>query len=98
MVKKLTLRDLTKTELLELLDRYVYSVSDREIVRIRYNSLIRKAGDATVEAINAMKSYEKTTGARSIEPNKSAAEKYNKAMEFYNQAQELKSLEHIGQV
>ncbi len=98
MVKTLTLRDLTKTELLELLDRYVYSVSEREIVRIRYNSLIRKAGDATVEAINAMKSYEKANGAHSIKPNKSATEKYSKAMEFYNQAQELKSLEHTGRV
>ncbi len=94
MAKSLTLKDLTKAELLELLDKYVFSITDREIVRVRYNSLIRRAGAATADALTNMEIIENSKDMHKNETD--AKRKYNEAMKLYSEAQKIKSLETSG--
>ncbi len=96
MAKKLTLNDLTKAELLEILNRYVFSVTDREIIRVRYNSLIQKAGAVKAEALTDLKTQKKKRGKSGPNVKKIVAKKYNRAMRLYTQAQKLKSQEYSG--
>lgn len=94
MGSKLTLKDLTKAELLELLDKYVFSVSDKEIIRVRYNSLIRKAGAASAKAITDMNSPEKHRNEKDQKSNRnSALKKYDQAMRLIHRAEKLRTTE-----
>jgi len=82
MAGKLTINDLTKEELLELIiyRGLNHSINIRDIERVRWNTMIRKAKKMAEEACAEMEAH---TGPENWPTYKKAADKFDRAMELY---------------
>ena len=84
----LALSDLTKKELLEFIFKhgYHFPVTDRDIIRIRWDSMTRKAQAMMDEACQEIKRYK---GLEDYLKWKAAHEKFDRASKLYDKANTL---------
>ncbi len=83
------LEDLTKEELLILCHRWCFSISKRDIRRVRHESIVRQARDLADQSQREMK---EAMGDPSIEARGrflEANKKFDKAMKLYDEADRI---------
>lgn len=84
----MTINDLTKEELLELIVMrgFNHSINEHDIKRVRYDTMVHKAKKMSDEACTEMKA---NRGFENWPTYKKAADKFDKAMELYSESSKL---------